>query len=113
MKFLFQLLGFALILFGVYQLGSNIIFTTNPSPYWWRGVSADLSVLSLTLGVAGFMMLPKSVRDFSWILVIFGIIFVVFSSTAILNPTTLWQFFLSVASMIGGFKLLTDRNLGG
>ena len=113
MKFIFQLIGIALILLGVYFLGRNIIFTTNVSPYFWRGIAADLSVLAVTAGVIGLFILPQTAKLFAWIFIIFGIICVFYSSRAILQPTSLWQYFISIISMMSGFKLLTDRNFGG
>ncbi|WP_017293551.1 hypothetical protein [Geminocystis herdmanii] len=113
MKFIYQLIGIALMLLGIYLLGRNIIFTTNTSPYFWRGIAADVSIFSLTTGVIGLFMFPKTAKFFSWILIGFGVVFVIYSSRAILNPTSLWQFFLSIVSMVGGFKLLTDRQFGG
>jgi len=113
MKFIFQLVGIGLMLLGVYLLGKNIIFTTTATPYWWRGIAADFSVFALTSGVVGLFMLPKTLKYFGWTLIILGTVAVVFSSRAILNPTSLWQFFLSIVSMVAGFKLLTDRKFGG
>lgn len=113
MKFLFQLLGIGLMLLGVYLLGKNIVFTTNVSPYWWRGIAANVSVLALTSGIVGLFMLPRTEKFWGWILIVFGIIFVFLSSRAVFNPTSLWQFFVSIFAMVGGFKLLTDRNFGG
>ncbi|MGK7952100.1 MAG: hypothetical protein AB4368_25775 [Xenococcaceae cyanobacterium] len=34
-----------------------------------------------------------------------------FSSRAILNPTSLWQFCLSLASFVGGYQLFTTGRL--
>lgn len=113
MKFVFQLIGIGLMLLGLYLLGKNIIFTTNTSPYFWRGIAADVSIFSLTAGVIGLFMFPKTAKVLSLILIGFGVIFVIYSSRAVLNPTSLWQFFLSIISMVGGFKLLTDRQFGG
>ena len=113
MKFLYQLLGMGLILLGVYFLGRNIVFTTNPYPYFWRGISADLSILSLTIGIAGVFILPSSAKSFGWSLIGLGILFVFLSSVAILAPTSLWYFVLSLGSMMAGMKLITDRNFGG
>ena len=113
MKFIFQLMGFALILLATYLLGKNIIFTTYASPYFWRGIAADVSILSLTAGVIGLFILPYTSKYLGWILILFGIICVFYSSRAVLNPTSLWQYFISISSFMGGFKLLTDRNLGG
>jgi hypothetical protein len=111
MRFLSFLLGFALIMLGVYFLGRNIIFTTNVYPYWWRGIAADASILSLSLGIISWFALPSDLKFFSWILVIIGILLVFLSSRAILNPTSLWQFFISFASMIGGYQLLTTGRI--
>jgi hypothetical protein len=113
MKFFYQLIGIALMLLGVYFLGRNIVFTTSAYPYFWRGIAADLSVLSLTSGVIGLFMLPTTQKFLGWVLIGFGIVFVFYSSRAVLNPTSLWQFFVSIVAMVGGFKLLTDRNFGG
>jgi hypothetical protein len=102
------LLGIALILFGIYFLGKNIVFTTSVYP-WWRGVAADLSVLSLCVGVFALVFLPPALRSFGWVAVVFGIVCVFASSRAILSPTSLWQFFLSLMAMGFGYKLLSRR----
>jgi len=106
MRFLVQLLGFALILLGVYFLGRNIIFTTNAYPYFWRGLSADLSIFCLVLGVLWLVIVPVGAKNLGWIFVIAGIVFVFGSSRAILNPTSLWQFFISFAAMTLGYRML-------
>lgn len=108
MRFLQQLLGLALLLWGLYLLGNNIIFGTGPHPYWWRGIAADLSVGSLTAGILGLFTLPRSLHSYAWGLIFFGVIFVVASGYAYLRPTSLWQFFLWTAMMVGGWKLLTE-----
>lgn len=89
MKLLVRLLGLGLLLLGIYFLGKNIYFTNNIYPYWWRGVAADISILFLTLGVLGFFVLPRSIKDWSIIAIAIGIITVFFSSRAILQPTSL------------------------
>ncbi|WP_446682961.1 hypothetical protein [Cyanobacterium sp. HL-69] len=89
------------------------MFTTIATPYFWRGIAADLSVLALTCGVVILFMFPKTMKPTGFILIAFGVICVFYSSRAILNPTSLWQFFLSISSIVGGFKLLTDRQFGG
>ncbi len=106
MRFLVQLIGFALMLLGVYFLGRNIVFTTNVYPYFWRGLSADLSVLCLVLGVVWLLIMPIGARHFGWVFLIAGIVFVFGSSRAILNPTSLWQFFVAFAAMASGYKML-------
>lgn len=98
MRFLFQLIGVVLILLGVYLLGKNIFFTTYAYP-WWRGIAADLSVLSLCLGMFALIFMPGDAKLLGWVAVGFGIVCVFASSRAILNPTSLWQFFLALMAM--------------
>lgn len=102
------LLGLALIVLGIYFLGKNIVFTTYAYP-WWRGIAADVSVISLCIGVFALVFLPPSMRPLGWVAVAFGIVCVFASSRAILNPTSLWQFFLSLLAMGFGYKLLSRR----
>ncbi|MGB3612921.1 MAG: hypothetical protein WBA10_03940 [Elainellaceae cyanobacterium] len=111
MRFLIQLIGFALVLLGVYFLGRNIIFTTNVNPYFWRGIAADLSILCLVLGIVWLVIVPIGAKNFGWIFVGAGIVFVFASSRAILNPTSLWQFFVSFGAMVSGYKMLATGRL--
>jgi len=111
MRLILRLIGLALLLVGIYFLGQNIYFSTNPSPYWWRGVAADASILSLTIGVLLFFILPRSNKDLSIGAIALGILFVFASSRAILNPTSLWQFVISLASFVGGYQLFTTGRL--
>jgi hypothetical protein len=111
MRLLARLLGLGLLLLGIYFLGKNIYFTNNLSPYWWRGVAADTSILFLTLGILLFFILPQSNKEFAWIAIAIGIIAVFLSSRAILQPTSLWQFVISLASFTGGYQLFTTGRL--
>ena len=111
MRLISRLIGLGLLLLGIYFLGQNIYFSTNPSPYWWRGIAADGSILSLTVGVLLFFILPRSNKDFSLCAIAFGIALIFASSKAILNPTSLWQFVLSLASFVGGYQLFTTGRL--
>ncbi|MBD2259654.1 hypothetical protein [Pseudanabaena sp. FACHB-2040] len=108
MRFFSYIFGLALILLGIYFLGKNIVFTTHAYP-WWRGIAADVSVLSLCIGVFALVFLPSAVKSLGWVAVAFGIICVFASSRAILSPTSLWQFFLSLTMMGIGYKMLTRR----
>ncbi|AIE75419.1 hypothetical protein D082_28910 [Synechocystis sp. PCC 6714] len=96
---------------GIYFLGNNIIFTTNVYPYFWRGIAADGSILALIAGVMMLVFLPAREKSWGWIPIIIGIVLVFLSSRAILNPTSLWQFLLSFASMAVGYKLVTKGRL--
>jgi hypothetical protein len=111
MRLLFRLIGLALLLLGVYFLGQNIYFTTNVYPYWWRGIAADTSILFLTAGVLMFFVLPVRDKLLSGVVISIGIILIFASSRAILNPTSLWQFVLSLASFVGGYQLFTTGRL--
>lgn len=106
-----RLLGLALLIIGIYFLGQNIVFTSNIYPYWWSGVAADASILLLTTGILMFFILPRSYKDLAFIAIAIGIIAIFFSSRAILEPTSLWQFVVSLGSFIGGYQLFTTGRL--
>lgn len=106
-----RLIGLALLLVGVYFLSQNIYFTSNVSPYWWRGIAADVSIIALTLGILMLFFLPRSLKEVGWIGIGIGILFVFLSSRVILNPTSLWQFCLSIASFVGGYQLFSTGRL--
>jgi hypothetical protein len=111
MRFLIKLIGFALLLLGIYFLGKNIFFTTNVSPYFWRGIAADLSILFLVLGMLSLVFLPGSAKAVGWVFVGMGIVFVFASSRAVLNPTSLWHFFISITAMGSGYKMITSGRM--
>lgn len=111
MALILRLIGLVLLLLGIYFLGQNIYFSTNPYPYWWRGLSADASILFLTSGVLLFFVLPRRDKMLSGIVIAIGIILIFASSKAALNPTSLWQFVLSLASFVGGYQLFTTGRL--
>lgn len=108
MRALYFIIGLALMLVGIYFLGKNVIFTTSAYP-WWRGIAADLSVISLSVGMFMLIFLPGDAKLFGWFVVGFGVVCVFASSRAILNPTSLWQFFLSLGAMSYGYKMMTTR----
>jgi hypothetical protein len=108
MRSLFFILGLALMLLGIYLLGQNVFLTTQAYP-WWRGIAADLSVISLCIGIFMLVFLPGDTQVLGWIAVGFGIVCVFASSRAILNPTSLWQFFLALGAMGFGYKMMITR----
>lgn len=111
MRLLLRLIGLSLLIFGIYFLGNKIIFTTNVYPDWWRGVAANASVFALTLGVLMLVFSPERNKKFGWIGITVGIVLIFLSSRAVLNPTSLWQFFLSFFSIAVGYKMLTTGRL--
>jgi uncharacterized membrane protein HdeD (DUF308 family) len=112
MRLLIQLIGLALMLLGIYFLGKNIFFTTNVSPYWWRGIAADASIFLLVGGIFLLVFMPLGfMKQLGWVFVAGGIVCIFISSRAILNPTSLWQFFVSIISMTFGYRLLATGRL--
>lgn len=111
MRLLARLLGLGLLFLGIYFLGKNIYFTNDVYPYWWRGVAADTSILFLTAGVIMFFILPRGMKNWAGIAIAIGIVAVFVSSKAILQPTSLWQFVLSLGSFAGGYQLFTTGRL--
>lgn len=99
------------MILGVYFLGQNIYFTTNPSPYWWRGIKADASILFLTSGIGLFLFMPRDGKILGAIALAIGILLVFTSSRVILNPTSLWQFFASITSLFVGYKLFAKGRI--
>ena len=78
MRLLIQLVGLTLVIVGIYLLGQNIYFITEGSPYWWRGVAADGSILFLTMPREGKFLGAGAI----------AILLVFMSSRAVLQPTT-------------------------
>ena len=58
-----------------------------------------------------FFMLPRGNKSLAALAIAMGIIAVFISSRAILEPTSLWQFVLSLASFTGGYQLFTTGRL--
>ncbi|ASC72253.1 hypothetical protein XM38_032080 [Halomicronema hongdechloris C2206] len=112
MRFLIQLIGLGLLLLGLYFLGKNIFFTTNVNPYWWRGIAADVSILFLSLGIVTLLLAPLgAAKQLGWVLIALGVLCVFVSSRAILNPTSLWQFFLALVSFTLGYRLFSTGRI--
>ena len=106
MRFLLRIIGLAFTIWGIYLLGHNIIFTTNAYPYWFKGIAADISVLTLMSGIITLIYAPRSAKELGWILVSVAIILILVSSRAILQPTSLWELFISFLMISGGYRLL-------
>ena len=67
MRIFVKLIGCCLLVYSIYLLGHNIIFTTNVSPYWWRGIAADASVILLAIGVLSLVFLPSEFKEIGWV----------------------------------------------
>ena len=57
------------------------------------------------------LFLPSQNKSVGWAAIALGILLVFLSSRAILNPTSLWQFFLSFACFVGGYQLFVTGRL--
>ena len=86
-----KLIGCCLLVYSIYLLWHNIIFTTNVSPYWWRGIAADASVILLAIGVLSLVFLPREFKEIGWVRAGLSIVTVFLSSRAIFNSTGLWD----------------------
>ncbi|MEB3225133.1 MAG: hypothetical protein VKJ86_04950 [Synechococcus sp.] len=107
MKFFGKIFGLGLILLGIYFLGKNIFFTTGGYGYsFWRGLSADLAVMTLAGGIVSLFTFPAENRSLGWILIGISILLIFAGGRAVLAPTSLWQLFLSLISMTSGYQLL-------
>ncbi len=111
MKLLLRLIGLGLVLWGIYVLGENIFFTTQVSPYFWRGVAADGSVLALTVGALMLVFLPTDAKSWGLLPIILAIVLIIASGQAVLQPTSLWQLFLSLLALTAGYSLLTTGRI--
>jgi general stress protein CsbA len=105
MRALLRLLGLVLLIFGIYVLGKDIVFTSQVYP-WWRSMAAEGSVVALMAGILMLVFFPRDVKNVGWVSIVIGIVLVFMSSRAILNPTSLWQFILSFSMMAGGYQML-------
>ena len=107
MKILGKLLGLGLIVLGVYFLGKNIFFTTGGYYYsFWRGISADLAVVTLAGGVVSLFMFPEKQKTLGWFLIGASILLIFAGGRAVLAPVSLWQLFISLISMSSGYQLI-------
>lgn len=111
MRTFIKLIGFGLLMWSIYLLGHNILFTTNISPYWWKGIAADASVFFLAIGVLSLVFLPDEFKKIGWVSTAIGILSVFMSSRAILNPTSLWEFFIAFILMALGYKMFSTGRL--
>jgi|YNPBryBLVA2012_1023415.scaffolds.fasta_scaffold02173_3 general stress protein CsbA len=111
MNLLLRLIGLGLTLWGIYILGKNIFFTTQASPYFWRGIAADGSVLALTAGVLMLVLLPRDAKSWGLLPIILAIVLIIASGQAVLQPTSLWQLFLSLLALTAGYTLLTTGRI--
>jgi hypothetical protein len=100
-----RFIGLAALIYGIYFLGKDIVFTSHTYP-WWKGIAAEGSIVALMGGILALVFFPKGTKEIGWISIAVGIVLVFISSRAILNPTSLWQFLVSFGMIAGGYKLM-------
>jgi hypothetical protein len=105
MKEFGKLLGFALIVMGIYWLGKDIILTTQAA-YGWQTIPAAGSVVLLLAGLWTLFNASGSGQKLAWILIGGGIALIFMSGGVMIRPTTLWNFMLGFCALFGGFKLV-------
>ena len=105
------ILGLALIVASIYFLGQNIVFTTHYYYDWWHKTTATVSVLALLAGVSSLTVWRREMGSVGWILIGVGIVSVFLSGSVILQPTSLWTFFVSMLAFFSGYQLLTSGKI--
>jgi hypothetical protein len=100
-----KLAGIALMLLSLYFLGQNIMFTSSIGRYWWIDISAAGAVITLFLGVLSLIFGGRDLKSLGWILLLTAALLVFISAGVILKPTSLWDLFLAVISMVCGWSL--------
>ncbi|HCF30016.1 MAG TPA: hypothetical protein DEV81_23080 [Cyanobacteria bacterium UBA11049] len=104
-----KLLGFILIIAGIYFLGQNIIFATTFFPYRYPSLPALGSVLSIIAGVITLVFFPRVSGNLGWIFLGIAIVLVFLSGGVILRPTSLWNFLVYFTALAVGYKLINER----
>ena len=105
------ILGLALIIASIYFLGQNIVFTTHYYYDRWHKTTATVSVLALLAGVSSLTVWRRETGSVGWILIGVGIVSVFLSGGVILQPTSLWTFFVSMLAFFSGYQLLTSGRI--
>lgn len=104
-----RLIGFALLLAGIYFLGKDIMFSTYYSPFFWRSLPAMGSVVAISTGVVALVFFPRQTGLFGWGCLVLGILLVFLSGGIFLKPVSLWNFVVALTSMAVGYKLISQR----
>lgn len=103
-----RLIGFVLLLAGIYFLGKDIMFSTYYSPFFWRSLPAMGVVLAITAGVVALVFFPRQTGLLGWGCLVLGILLVFLNGGVFLKPVSLWNFFLALTSMAVGYKLMSQ-----
>jgi hypothetical protein len=102
-----SILGLALIITSIYFLGQNIVFTSHYYYSFWQSAPATISVLAIMVGIGSLTLWRETMGNIGWVFIGIGIVSVFLSGGVILQPTSLWTFFVSMLSFASGYQLLT------
>jgi hypothetical protein len=103
MKEFGKLLGFGLILLGIYWLGKDITLTTQAA-YGWQMIPAAGSVVLMLAGL--WVVFNAKAGNLGWILIGCAIALIFMSGGVMIRPTSLWNFLLGFGALFGGGKLI-------
>jgi hypothetical protein len=108
-----RFLGITLFILGIYFLGQDIVFTSHyySYPYYWRDIPAVGSVLAIMVGIISILFFSRETGNFGWISLGIGVVLVFLSGGVILQPTSLWKFFIAFVALAGGFQLMTQGRI--
>ncbi len=107
-----KLLGVALLLIGLWFLTQDIIITTTQSsPYWYRWLPADISILMIMAGVISILFFGPQLGSLGWILLGIGAVLVFLSGGLLLQGTSMWDFIIAFAAIAGGYQLMTQGRI--
>jgi cytochrome c biogenesis protein CcdA len=109
-RLLIKLIGFIVLLIGVYFLGKNIIFATHIYPYYWRNLPAMGSVLAIMSGAICLIFLEEKLETWS------DFVGNRYSASFLerwryLKTNSLWNFFIGFVALAGGYKLLNEGRI--
>lgn len=112
MRHLQRLIGIAFTILGICFLAKNILITTNPEPYWWRGFMADGSILLLALGILMLVLIPfSSLRQIGSIFFVVGVLCVFNSRYAVLTPLGVGELISGVLAIATGYLFYISGRL--
>lgn len=101
-----RLIGFALMMAGIFFLSSSIII----GGCWLVHIPALASVL---FGVAGVLTLTflRPIRNLGWILITIGIVLAFASGCIFITPISLFSFLLAFLCLSIGYQLFTSGRI--
>ncbi len=115
MRLLIKLVGFVLMVVGIYFLAKNIVLTAGCSHSYyyfrsWCNISSKGTVVSLLGGIIALVFFRRQTGTLGWILIGISIVLVAISGALVWKATTLWYLFLAFTAFLGGYKMFASGN---